>query len=72
MPEDVTADRIVRLDVSKMNSKIASVLYLAESNILEELGLSQQAQVEEEENEDENSIENSFYQRKGKPSRSKV
>ena len=41
MPEDVTADRIVRLDASKMNSKIASALYIAESDIIEELGLSQ-------------------------------
>ena len=47
--------------------------YIAESEIIE-LCLSQQTEVEEEENNDdhENSIVGSFYQRKGKPSRLKV
>ena len=70
MAEDVTAERIVSLD----NGVIKSAPYIAVSNIIEELGLSQQTEVEEEENSDDykNSIEYSFYQRKEKPSRSKV
>ena len=70
MAEDVTSERVVSLD----NCVIKSAPYIAVSNIIEELGLSQQTEVEEEENSDdyENSIEYSFYQRKEKPSRSKV
>ena len=70
MPEDVTAERIVSLD----DGVIASAPYIAESDIIEELGLSQQTEVEEDENndDDENSIEGSVYQREKKPSRSKV
>ena len=69
MPEDVTADRIVILD----DGVIASAPYIAVSDI-EELGLSQQRELEEEENndDDENSIEDSLYQIKGKPWRPKV
>ena len=64
MPEDVTADRIVSLD----DGVIASAPYIAVSDI-EELGPSQQRELEEEENNDndENSIEDSLYQSKGKP-----
>ena len=64
MPEDVTADRIVSLD----DGVIPSAPYIAVSYI-EELGLSQQRELEEEENNDdgENSIEDSLYQSKGKP-----
>ena len=70
MAEDVTAERIVSLD----NGVMKSAPYIAVSNIIEELGLSQQTEVEEEENSDDykNSIEYSLYQRKEKPSRSKV
>ena len=69
MPEHVTAERIVSLD----DIVIATAPDIAESEIIE-LCLSQQTEVEEEENndDDENSIVGSFYQRKGKPSRSKV
>ena len=64
MPEDVTADRIVSLD----DGVIESAPYIAVSDI-EELGLSQQRELEKEENndDDENSIEDSLYQSKGKP-----
>ena len=64
MPEDVTDERIVSLD----DGVIASAPYIAESNI------SKQTEIDKEEYNDgkENSIEDSFYQRKGKPSRSKV
>lgn len=70
MPEDITAERIASLD----DGVIASASYITVSDIIEELGLSQQAEVEEEESNDvdENSIEYSFYQRKGKPLRLKV
>ena len=69
MPEDVTAERIVSLN----NDVLASTPDIAEREIIE-LCLSQQTEVEEEENndDDENSIVGSFYQRKGKASRSKV
>ena len=69
MPEDFTAERIVSLG----DDVIASAPDIPESEIIE-LCLSQQTEVEEEENNDDNknSIVGSFYQRKGKPSRSKV
>ena len=67
MPENVTAKRIVSLD----DVVIATTPDIAESEIIE-LCLYQQTEVEEEENNDENSIVGSFYKRKGKPSRSKV
>ena len=70
MPEDVTAERIVNLD----NDVIASAPEIAESDIIDELYLSQQTEVEEEENDNdgENPIEESFDQSQEKPSRSKV
>ena len=69
MPEHVTAERIVSLD----DVVIATAPDIAETEIIE-ICLSQQTEVEEEENndDDENSIVGSFYQRKGKASRSKV
>ena len=69
-PEDVTVESIVSLD----DYVIATASEIAESNIIEELCLSQQTEVEKEENDndDENSIEESFCQSKEKPSRSKV
>ena len=69
MSEDVTAERIVNLD----DGVIKCAPYIAVSNIMEELGLSEQTEVEEEENndDDKNSIEYSFYQRKENPLRSK-
>ena len=69
MPEDVTVERIVSLG----DNVIAGAPDIAEREIIE-LCLSQQTEVEEEENndDDKNSIVGSFYQRKGKPSRSKV
>ena len=69
-PEDVTAKSIVSLD----DDGIANAPEIAESNIIEELCLSQQTKVEEEENDDdsESSIEKSFKQNQEKPSRSKV
>ena len=69
MPEDVTTERIVSLD----DDVIASVPDMAESEIIE-LCLSQQREIGEEENNhgDKNSIVDSFYQREGKSSRSKV
>ena len=70
MPEDVTAERIVNLD----NNVIASAPEIAESDIIDELCLFQQTEVEEEENydDDENPIEESFDQSQEMPSRSKV
>ena len=53
MPEDVTAERIVSLD----NGIIASAHYRAESDIIEELGVSKQTEVEEEENNDDDEVQ---------------
>ena len=69
LPEDVTAESIVSLDYV-----ITSAPEIAESDIIEELCLSQLAEAEENENdeEDENSIEERFAQSQEKPTRSKA
>ena len=70
VPEDVTTDSIVSLD----DDVIATTPEIAENDIIRELCLSQQTEVEEEENDnvDENSSEELFDQSLEKPLRSKV
>ena len=67
--EDVTAESIVSLDYVTTNAP-----EIPESDILEELCLSQLTEVEENENdeEDENSIEKRFDQSQEKPTRLKA
>ena len=67
VPEDVTAESIVSLD----SDIIASASEIPESDIIDELCLSQQTEAEEEEYDDdnENQIEESFDQSRKKASR---
>ena len=67
VPEDVTAESIISLD----GDVIASASEIPESDVIDELFLSQQTEVEEEEYDDdsENQIEESFDQSRKKPSR---
>ena len=70
LSEDVTAESIVNLD----DNVIATAPEIAQSDIMQELCLSQQTEIEEEENDydDESSIEESLDQSQEKSSRSKV
>ena len=67
VPEDVAAESIISLD----GDVIASASEIPESDVIDELFLSQQTEVEEEEYDDdsENQIEESFDQSRKKPSR---
>ena len=66
VPKDVSQKSIVSLG----NHVIATTLEITESNIIEQLRLSQQAELEEDENDNdlENSIEELFDQSQEKPS----
>ena len=67
VPEDVTAESIISLD----GDVIGSASEIPESDVIDELFLSQQTEVKEEEYDDdsENQIEESFDQSRKKPSR---